>query len=81
MNEPTTYVLEYAARQIANVEGLPALATFLVWDDLTTIWLKCSVQTSKRNKENIQKLILTENLKYLVKLVKLHYENYSLDEK
>lgn len=37
MNEPTTYVLEYAARQIANVEGLPVLATFLGWDDLTTI--------------------------------------------
>lgn len=35
MNEPTIYVLEYVAHQIANAEGLPVLATFLVWDVLT----------------------------------------------
>lgn len=35
MNEPTTYVLEYVAHQIASAEGLPVLAIFLVWDDLT----------------------------------------------
>lgn len=46
MNEPTTYVLEYVAHQIANVEGLPVLATFLVWDGLTQYELSAVVRSN-----------------------------------
>lgn len=56
MKEPTTYVLEFVAHQIANAEGLPVLAIFLVWDVLTQYELSAVFKPMKRKNRECTKI-------------------------